>query len=296
MSDPSFRDRLRAAGLDPRRTLASPAVAATGLEGRVPSRRFIQPWIAHVRREKAALRRAPETAAPRDSELVFGEEVAVIASERGWALVQSKSDGYVGHLEAEALAAAPVAATHRLAVPASFIYPEPDIKTGPAGRLFLGARVNAAGCEDARFLHLPGQGYVWKTHLAAISEHASDFAGVAEMFLGTPYLWGGRTADGLDCSALVQLALAAAGINAPRDSDMQWEELGHRLCEGLPEKVTLGRGDLVFWQGHVGILLCPDTLLHANGHHMQVRREPLKAAVRRIGEVYGPVLGVKRMG
>jgi cell wall-associated NlpC family hydrolase len=149
--------------------------------------------------------------------------------------------------------------------------------------------------SDGDYARLEAGGFVFAAHLREIGSLESDFVTVAERLLGTPYLWGGRTSLGLDCSGLVQTALAAAGVQAPRDSDMQEAQLG-RAVEIKPELSGLRRGDLVFWKGHVGIMLDPTRLLHANGHTMTVSVEPLAAAEERIRtRSYGPITSIKRL-
>ena len=160
----------------------------------------------------------------------------------------------------------------------------------------LALPLNAEICVtsfDGDFARLGEEGFVWSGHLATLDNYESDFVAVAERFIGIPYLWGGKTALGLDCSGLVQTALCAAGISAPRDTDMQEKALGHIIATG-PELQGLQRGDLVFWKGHVGIMREAKTLLHANGHHMLVASEPLDVAVARIAaKSFGAISCIK---
>jgi cell wall-associated NlpC family hydrolase len=233
----------------------------------------------------APLRREPAPDAPLDTEALMGEAVTVYETDaEGWAWGQLEADGYVGWLPAEALrpAEAHPVPTHRVTPLRTFVYPGPSIKLPPSAALSIGARV-AVGRIEGDFATLATGGFVFARHLSRQDTAEPDFVAVAERFLGVPYLWGGRTSLGLDCSGLVQVSLAAAGIAAPRDSDMQEAGLG----TALPEDAVPARGDLVFWKGHVGILADPVTLLHASGHHMLVVREPLDVARARIRDATG---------
>ncbi|MGV6872355.1 NlpC/P60 family protein [Pseudochelatococcus sp. B33] len=229
----------------------------------------------------APLRREPHSAAALDTEALIGERVEAAGDDgEGWVRVTLLSDGYAGYLPASALGE-PVEATHRVVVPRTFVYPGRSIKLPPLAVLPLTGRVSALAAEEqfARIRGDFGEGFVYGAHLAPVAAAwESDFVTVAERFLGVPYLWGGKSALGIDCSALVQLSLAAAGVSAPRDSGPQSRELG----EPLPDGETPQRGDLAFWPGHVGILRDADTLLHASGHHMLVVSEPLAEAMARI--------------
>jgi cell wall-associated NlpC family hydrolase len=177
---------------------------------------------------------------------------------------------------------------HRVAVPRTWVYPAPDIKTPPVLALPMNSQLAVAGSEG-RFAAFD-RGFIVADHLRPLTEPEADFVAVAERFLGAPYLWGGKTWSGLDCSGLVQVALEAAGHAAPRDTDLQQAALG----EAVPDS-DLQRGDLVFWRGHVGVMLDAETLLHANAHHMQVAREPLAAARARIARTGAEILSVRRL-
>ena len=190
------------------------------------------------------------------------------------------------------LGRAPSSSTHRIAALRSYVYPEPDGKLPPLALLSLNALITAKGFEG-RFLTLEGGGYVVARHALSAGEVVDDPVAVAEAFVGTPYLWGGRTSIGLDCSGLVQLAVEAAGHKAPRDADMQAAELGEPI--EWREGTKLRRGDLVFWEGHVGIMTSATDLLHANAHHMTVEIEPFAEARERIREAGYEVIGVRRL-
>jgi cell wall-associated NlpC family hydrolase len=202
----------------------------------------------------------------------------------GWAWVQLARDGYVGYMPSEGLVSAVTTPTHRVAVLRTYVYPSPDIKTPPLALLSLNALLPAVA-QEGRFLALKSGGFVIAEHTRKLDEHARDFVDVALAFRGTPYLWGGRTSLGVDCSGLVQLASEAAGLACPRDADMQAEEVGRPLDWQVAG--TLARGDLVFWDGHVGIMSGAHDLVHASAYHMVVVEEPLAEACARIAAAGG---------
>ena len=277
---------------DPRLTPARPDLAAARLRGLVAAERFVEGRERRVVHPTAPLRRAPASNAPLDTEALLGETVTVYDSNgEGWCWGQLASDDYVGWLPEEALGAPGAAPTHRLKVPRSFVYPGPSIKLPPLAALSLNSLLTITR-EEGDFAVTENGGFLWRAHLAPLGALEPDFVAVAERFVGVPYLWGGRSSLGVDCSGLVQLALAAAGLAAPRDTDLQEQALGRHLEAGAP----LMRGDLVFWKGHVGIILDSERLLHANGHHMLVVAEPLAEAAARIeAKGAGPITAIRRL-
>ncbi|MGV7031605.1 C40 family peptidase [Methylobacterium symbioticum] len=279
-----------ATALDPRLTPARPDLADVALRGRVAAARFVEPRPMRVAVPVAPLRRAPTPDSGLDTEAVMGDAVRVYAVEDGFAWVQIERDGYVGYLPAESLGPPEPAPTHRVGALRTFLYPAPDLKRPALAHLSLGAGLAVTGVEGDYFA-VPG-GYVFAGHCRSIAAREPDFAGTAERLVGTPYLWGGRTTLGLDCSGLIQLCLEQAGLTCPRDADQQERGLGAALAL---DPAGLRRGDLVFWRGHVGMMLDRETLIHANGHHMAVAVEPLAGAAARILEKsYGPVTGYRR--
>lgn len=244
------------------------------------------------------LLRSPD--GPRDRQLLMGEAVEVPepshpsssgltrGSPPAWIAVRATRDGYPGYLPETALTEGRV--THRVSARATHLYPAPAFKTPERFTLSHGARLQVLS-DQGRFVETP-QGYVPRVHLAPLEEFATDPVTVAEIFLGTPYLWGGNSSFGIDCSGLVQAGCLACGIACPGDSDMQEAELGESLAEEAP----LQRGDLLFWRGHVAWVSDPDTLLHANAHHMAVAYEPIAEAITRItAQGDGPVTSRKRL-
>jgi cell wall-associated NlpC family hydrolase len=276
--------------LDPRINPFRPEIAAKYLERKVEAARYVEGDRREVIRATAALRSGPSHEARLVTEALMGERIIVYeTTDEGWAWGQLENDGYVGWLSANAIAGSGPAPTHKVAALRTLGFPGPDIKLPPSTGLPMGALLTIAR-ETERFavtlsgLHIPS------AHLALLKEKKSDFVAVAELFLGAPYLWGGKTSLGIDCSGLLQVSLQAAGIACPRDSDMQEQALGR--ASALAE---LRRGDLVFWKGHVAIARNSGSLLHANAHHMAVAIEPIADAVARIKAAGSEVSGVRRL-
>ena len=277
------------ANRDPRLTPARPDLAASSLRGQVEAARFVDGEVCEVIEGQAPLRRAPAPDAPLDTEALRGERVTVYESnDEGWAWGQLEADGYVGWLPANALKLPGPEPTHRVTALRTLVFPGPNIKLPPIDALPFGARVAVERSQD-QFAVTTG-GYLPAKHLAPIAKADSDFVAVAERFVGAPYLWGGKTSLGVDCSGLVQLALTACGIACPRDSDMQ--EAG----VGRPSRLAdLQRGDLLFWKGHVAIARDRSTILHANAFHMAVAIEPITEAVERIRAGGSELSSVRRV-
>jgi hypothetical protein len=242
---------------------------------------------------QAPVRRSPSPDSSLDTQALRGERVTVFeTTPEGWCRGKLEADGYAGWLPANALAAPGPASTHKVSVPRTLVFPGPSIKLPPLEGLSLGCRLAIARIEEP-FAVLHTGGYVPARHLARLDAIAPDLVAVAEQFLHVPYLWGGKTSLGLDCSGLVQIALTACGLPCPRDSAMQEQALGAPLARDLTD---LRRGDLLFWKGHVAIARDQDTLIHANAFHMAVAIEPISAAIARIAAAQGGLTGVRRIG
>lgn len=277
--------------LDARRIPARPDLAAAHLKGEVEADRYAEARMMRVSVPLAPLTLRPDGEAPLDTQLLYGEGFSVYERNAEWSWGQAEADGYVGYIPSACLMDDGPTPTHRASQPMTHVYPDPSIRSRPIGWLTYGSLVRVEGCE-AGFAALATGGFVPSAHLAASDSAASDWVAEAERFLGAPYLWGGRSPVGLDCSALIQLARQAAGHACPRDTDMQRDELG----AALPQTAEPARGDLIFWQRHVGIMLDATRMLHANGHHMAVAIEPLETARSRILAVgEGPVLRHRRL-
>lgn len=279
------------APFDRRLTPARPDLAATFLKDRITAERYVDGVAMEVKEGVVDLRREPRPDGAVDTQALYGERVTVYDEEEGWAWAQLARDGYVGWIAACALWSRLSEATHRVCVPRTFVYPGPSIKIPPILALPLSSEVSIVDEKDS-FLVTRDSGFIWRPHLAPLDQPAQDFVAVAETLIGMPYLWGGKSSIGVDCSGLVQISLAATGRNAPRDSDMQEAQLGVPVEIGAP----LLRGDLIFWKGHVGIMRDATTLLHANGTHMLVSSEPLDMVrARNLKAGAGDITGVRRL-
>jgi cell wall-associated NlpC family hydrolase len=276
------------AAADPRLTPARPDLAHADMRGTVAADAFAAPTRRVVTVAAAPLTAAPDAEAPMTTQLLFGEGFDVLETRGGWVWGQSALDGYVGYAPEACFSAPGPEPTHRVAALQAPVYPEPTIKSRPVAALPFAARV--AGAEAGAFLALAEGGFVCRQHVAPADAAETDAAAVAARFLGAPYLWGGRSAAGIDCSGLVQIAVQATGRACPRDSDMQQAAPGRDVAPGRER-----RGDLIFWKGHVGIMVSPTRLLHATGHHMAVVVEPLaEVAARVAAQGHGPVTARRR--
>ena len=280
-------------GFDKRLTPARGDIAAAHLKGKVEAGRFVEGKARQVIAPALALRRAPADDAMLETQALFGDGFTIYDERDGWVWGQSARDDYVGWAKAADLTADIAAPTHEIAVLRTLAFSGPDLKSAPKLALSLSSRV-AITQTDGKWAKAAHAGWIYRAHLRPIGEHASgDWVSEAEKFLGAPYLWGGKDSFGLDCSGLMQTAMASAGLSAPRDTDMQEAGLGAPVAAG-PDLQRLRRGDLIFWKGHVGIMANDDWLIHASGHSMMVSRERLADAVARIGYLYGGPTGFRR--
>jgi cell wall-associated NlpC family hydrolase len=267
---------------DPRTNPYRPDLAAAHLEGVVVAERFIEGVPCQLRTGFATVKAAPDFEARQTTQALFGETVTVYEEHDGWVWGQIETDGYVGYLRLDTLWGETPEPTHRVSAIRTFLFPEPDLKSPTLDVLSLTSRVAVVG-ETNGFAELEQGGWVFMKHLAELEDVVPDFAATAGRLIGVPYLWGGKTSMGLDCSGLVQIALDAAGLSVPRDSDQQAKAIG----EAVADFGDLRRGDIVFFPGHVGIMTGPERLLHANAFHMMVTEEPLADMVARGAQVTG---------
>ena len=260
---------------DARITPIRDGIAGQSLEGLVRADVYLEPTVLTCIRPAAGIHRSPDAASEQMDQLLFGEIFEVIEEEGAFLWGQARRDGYVGFVDAKALAKVDVEPTHMVGALRTYAFAESSIKSRAGGPYSLGSLV-AVEAEEGRLSKVAGAGWMTTAHLVPIGEFETDPATVAERFLGAPYLWGGRESLGLDCSGLVQQARFACGLACPRDTDQQ-ETLGRAI-----ERAEFGRGDLVFWKGHVAIGLDAERIVHANGFHMMVAIEPLDEAISRI--------------
>jgi hypothetical protein len=282
--------------LDPRITPARPDLAAKHLAGVVEAQRFVEGKDYEIGAALAPVRKAPSHDAMLLTEALKGERLTIYdTSDDSWAWGQLAGDGYVGYLPASALRAPGPEPTHKVTALRTFVFPGPSIKLPPLETLSFGCRLAVARVEEPFAITASG-GYVPLLHVAPIATMEADFVAVAERFLGTPYLWGGKSSLGIDCSGLLQLALLACGTPCPRDTDMQERALGSALAPP-PELGQFKRGDLIFWKGHMAIVRDQATLLDANASRaMAVALEPIAQALPRIRVAAGSdITSVRRL-
>jgi cell wall-associated NlpC family hydrolase len=278
---------------DPRLTPARPDLAAKYLEGKVEAKRFVSGEAFEIADALAPLREGPSSDAALLTQALKGERAIIYdRNGEGWAWGQLNSDGYVGWLPDRALTRPAGKPTHKITSLRTFAFPGPSIKLPPADTLVLGSMITVIR-EDGPFAVTREGWYLPRQHVGSIDSHAADFVAVAEQFAGTPYLWGGKSALGIDCSGLVQVSLNAAGTGCPRDSDMQQDGLGRTLDPS--EANTLMRGDLIFWKGHVAIVRDAGTIVHANAHHMATVIEGTHEAIARIKAAGSEIMAIKRL-
>jgi hypothetical protein len=277
-----------AADFDRRVTPARPDLAASWLKDKVDALDYAEGEAATVIASCASLRAEPSDDAPQNSELLFGETVAVYERADGWAWVQADNDRYVGYVHEDVLDDIPEADA-RVIVPAAPLLSAPDVKAPLNGLMPMGAQFTR-GETVGDYIEFGEGGFVYAAHVAALDFREPDFVSVAERFLNAPYVWGGKSVSGIDCSGLVQVALQASGKESPRDTDMMEKGLGNPVA-----LADVRRGDLIFWKGHVGVMLDSARLLHANAFHMMVAVEPLADAIARIETLAGPVTSIKRL-
>ena len=279
--------------LDPRLTPARPDLAAAHLKGQVEATRFVEPvdWQCHV--PAAPIRRTPSPTGAMDDQLLCGEVFAVLEELDGWAWGFSRADGYVGWVDLGGFTRTVLPVDRKVSVLRTYAFSQPDIKTAPECLLSLNSLIDT-GERQGRFVAAKGLGWVIEAHTASLDEMAGDFVAVAEAFLGAPYLWGGKESLGLDCSGLLQMAMRAAGFEAPRDADQQEAALKARWPD-VTDQPERQRGDVVFWPGHVGIMTDSEHLLHANGHSMDTTLEVFDEAEARIRAGGTPVRTIIRV-
>jgi cell wall-associated NlpC family hydrolase len=283
--------------LDKRLNAYRPDLADERLRGHVDTTCFVVGKPMQIIDPVIDIRREPRPDAPVESQALYGETVLLFEDIEGFGWAQLQTDAYVGYIPVSALTHARTLPTHTVSAPRTFLYPGADMKFPATKSLSMGSLltvISEAETRGTRYLKLTGGQFIIAGHTRPVSDHAADPVSVALRFLETPYLWGGRSAFGIDCSALIQLSHALCGNALPRDSDMLSQSAGRQIGEGATHE-PLQRGDLVFWKGHVAFMEDPCTLLHASGHSMAVVREPYLPALERIKAMYGLPTGYRRM-
>lgn len=273
--------------MDRRLTPANKRVADPSMRSKWPGVTYVDPTPYAIHWPMVDLMSAPE--GHRDRQLLFGETVDVYEKHEGWAFIRAVKDGYVGYVPQSSLLQMPEA-SHRIASAASHVYDKPNFKARDLMRLSHGCQLHALDVVDG-FVQI-AEGFVPEVHCVSIDERQPDPVTEAKLFLDTPYLWGGNSRFGIDCSGLIQAAFLACGIPCPGDSDMQAETLGYEL----PEEEPVQRNDLLFWKGHVALVVNSARIIHANAHHMTVTYEDLDTAIDRIAaQGDGPVTTRRRV-
>ena len=280
--------------MDPRLTPARPDLAAAHLKGLVEAERFVEPVFWQCVIAAAPIRRTPDPDGAMDDQLLAGEQFAVLEQIDGWAWGYARNGGYVGWGDLTGFSPDTGDVDRRINALRTYGFSRPDMKSAPVVLLSLNACF-AAGERQAGFVSAGPLGWIYETHSAPLDQFADDYVAVAEAFLGAPYLWGGKESLGLDCSGLLQMALAAAGVVAPRDADQQ-EAFLQEQWQVVTSDLQRQRGDVVFWPGHVGIMTDSTHLLHANAHTMDTTREDFREAEARIAAKENPVRLIVRPG
>jgi hypothetical protein len=288
-----------AEALDPRLNAFRPELADARLRGRVESQVFAEGSLMRVLANAAPLKRSPDMEAPLDSEVVRGEVVRVFGdTSDGWSFGQCQADSYVGFIPTQVLGGLEPQPTHRVTALCTFLSPAADLKLPPRGPLVIGSQIAVEGETRTRGtlyrLLYGGEGAVVDVDVEPIDTPLpTDFVEMAERFVNTPYLWGGRTSLGVDCSGFVQLSLALTGRSAPRDTDLQAKMLGRPVDGGVDGQ--LERGDIAIWPGHALIVRDRDSVIHSSGQHMRVLIEPMRDALARLRAAVGAPIGVRRL-
>lgn len=279
--------------LDPNLHPYRPDLAAEKLRGLVDAPRFAEATAYQVTAGVCPLRRSPEPDAEQLSQALHGATVEIYDEQDGFGWGQMVADGYVGWFDMAALSAPVLPVHRRVSALRTYAFSEPAFRSAPRFLLSLNATVSLTGREEAGFAECARCGWVFGGHLVPLDMFETDPVAVALRFLDAPYQWGGVESLGLDCSGLIQTAHAACGIALPRDSYMM-RTVGTPV--GGPDALDqLRRGDLVLWDGHVGMMVDAGTLIHANTFRMQTALEPLSEAVPRIAARFGPVLTLRRL-
>ena len=283
--------------LDKRLNAYRSDLADESLRGLVEAERFTAGKPMRIADPVVDMRSEPRGDAAITTQLLYGDDVLVFEDHNGWCWVQNERDGYVGYVVDTTLDRRASEPTHVVIAPRTFVYPGSDLRFPRTKALSMGSLVTVTGGEERRgtlYAMLPSGEAMIAKHLVPMDQVADDHVAVAETLMHTPYLWGGVSGFGIDCSGLIQLALLMTGRGVLRDSDMQAATIGEPVDPG-DDYHDLKRGDFVFWKGHAAMMASHSTLLHASGHTMSVTLEPLRDAIERIAYLYGRHTAVRRL-
>ena len=263
---------------DPREYAYKAGLAADYMRGLIGSQKFVVGKMFQVKINVASLKKSPDQSSEQVSELLFGEEIIIYEIVNAWAWGQSQTDGYVGYVSMDHISSKVQENTHEVTALRAFVYRQPDIKAPTITCLSMSSQLSITHSKGL-FAHIENLGWIFEKSIRALGGIESDFVSVAQKFTGTPYLWGGRSSFGIDCSGLVQLSLRGVGVLCPRDTDQQASSVGSPIND---EITKLLRGDLIYMNGHVAIMVDPNTILHANAFHMSVEHESLDGFLSRL--------------